>query len=180
MSEIKVGLTGKMRAGKDTVTDYLVANYGFTKFAFGDALKEHANKIFDVPAGAKPREIYQRFGQYCRAIDEDVWVRKCFQSIAESDRGNRVFRPIITDIRQPNEYARCRAEGFVIIRVKADDSVRLERAREAGDKFDKESLNHETERHVDGFEVDFEIDNNGTWRGMAEQVDVIMRELGAK
>lgn len=180
MSDIKIGLTGKMRSGKDTLADYLVENYGFTKFAFGDALKRYVHEIFDVNPNEKPRDIYQRFGQYCRAIDEDVWVRKCFQSIAESDRGNRVLRPVITDIRQPNEYARCRAEGFVIIRVKADDSVRLERAREAGDKFDEESLNHETERHVDGFEVDFEIDNNGTWRGMAEQVDVIMRELGAK
>lgn len=180
MSDIKIGLTGKMRSGKDTLADYLVENYGFTKFAFGDALKRYVHEIFDVNPNEKPRDIYQRFGQYCRAIDGDVWVRKCFQSIAESDRGNRMFRPIITDIRQHNEYDRCRAEGFVIIRVKADDSVRLERAREAGDKFDKESLNHETERHVDGFEVDFEIDNNGTWRGMAEQVDVIMRELGAK
>src|SRR5690606_18048644 len=105
MQNIKIGLTGKMRAGKDTVADYLVENYGFTRFAFGDALKRYVHEIFDVNPNEKPRDIYQRFGQYCRAIDGDVWVRKCFQSIAESDRGNRVFRPVITDIRQPNEYA---------------------------------------------------------------------------
>lgn len=185
MSEIKIGLTGKMRAGKDTVADYLVENYGFTKFAFANALKRYVHEIFEVSEDAKPRDIYQRFGQYCRAIDEDVWVRKCFEDISfcrelpltHLVRGERELRPVITDIRQPNEYARCRAEGFVLIRVVADDNVRLERAREAGDVFDADTLNHETERYVDGFDVDFEVENNGAWRSMAEQVDVIMREL---
>src|SRR5690606_5142088 len=144
MQNIKIGLTGKMRSGKDTLADYLVENYGFTKFAFGDALKRYVHEIFDVNPNEKPRDIYQRFGQYCRSIDGGVWVRKCFQSIAENDRGNRVFRPIITDIRQPNEYARCRAEGLVISRVKADDRVRLERARAACARFDAESMHRET------------------------------------
>jgi len=183
-----------MRAGKDTVADYLVENYGFTKFAFGNALKQYAHEIFGVDPNEKPRDIYQRFGQYCRALDEDVWVRKCFEevqhcrSIAEdrallyAEIGEPVqpFRPVITDIRQPNEFDRCRAEGYVIIRVAADDVTRLERARAAGDVFDAATLNHETERYVNLFDVDFEVENNGRWIDMAEQVDVIMRELGAK
>src|SRR5690625_5115450 len=99
---MKIGLTGKMRAGKDTVADYLVENYGFKKFAFGDALKRYVHEIFDVNQNEKPRDIYQRFGQYCRAIDEDVWVRKCFEDISfcrdlpltHIVRGKRELRPV--------------------------------------------------------------------------------------
>ena len=37
-----IGVTGYAQAGKDTVADYLVEEYGFTKFAFADALRNLA------------------------------------------------------------------------------------------------------------------------------------------
>lgn len=43
-----VGLTGLPRSGKDTVADYLVQEYGFTKFAFADAVYEEVAEAFGV------------------------------------------------------------------------------------------------------------------------------------
>jgi dephospho-CoA kinase len=174
-----IALTGAMRSGKDTVADYLVANYGYTRFAFGDALKRYANEIFDVDeSAAKPRELYQWFGQTMRERDPDVWVRKCFDDIRYSRdcfvTGDDNQRAVISDLRQPSEYARCRAEGYVIIRVKAPESLRIHRAIESADKFALSDLTHDTESHVDGFAVDYEVENGGTLAELYRQIDAVM------
>lgn len=173
---IKIALTGRMRSGKSTVAAYLCENYRFLEFAFADALKNVAHIIFGEPPG-KDRGLYQFVGQTMREYDPDVWVKKLDRSIVEwllhSPRENIV----ITDLRQPNEYEYCRENGYVIIRVNCPDAVRLDRIQEAGDKFDESMLSHETEEHVNTFEVDYEIDNGGNWRGMTEQVDCILRDI---
>lgn len=202
MSLPNIGITGKFRSGKNAVADYLTEKYGYMQFAFGDELKRYAHELFNVDASAKPRELYQWFGQTMRERDPDIWVRKCFDYI-EHRRGviprrersmaayfdapwfdvpwnahaRTQFRVVITDLRQPNEYDRCRAEGYVIIRVTCPDDIRIERARAAGDSFTDEDLRHETEQHVDTFAVDVEIDNNGSLDELYAQVDEVMAEI---
>lgn len=48
-TKIIVGLHGKRGVGKDTVADHLVSEYGFTKIAFADSLRECCAKAWDVP-----------------------------------------------------------------------------------------------------------------------------------
>lgn len=182
-----IAICGKFRAGKDQVARYLTEKYGYTRFAFGDELKRYAHELFGG-SNAKQRELYQWFGQTMRQRDPDIWVRKCFENIEKtrvlSAHWTKApvgypFRAIITDVRQPNEFDRCRDEGYVIIRVIAPDSLRIERARSAGDKFDAKTLDHETERYVDGFAVDYEIENNGTVDELYAMVDSLMEEVAA-
>lgn len=42
-----LGVAGQAGSGKDTVADYLVSTYGFTKVALADPLKRLAYKVFD-------------------------------------------------------------------------------------------------------------------------------------
>ncbi|PAD91639.1 AAA family ATPase [Shouchella clausii] len=183
---LKIALIGKARAGKDSVADLLAEHYGFTKYAFGTALKRHFHDIFGEQDG-KPREGYQWFGQTMRERDPGVWVRKLFEEIDIDSQYDEMFSlapifPVITDARQQNEYDRCRAEGYTIIRVEADDTTRLERMRAAGDRFNIDDLAHDTETQLDAFEADFTVNNGAgvTLDDLKRQVDAIMATLRAR
>ncbi|MBX0320303.1 AAA family ATPase [Shouchella clausii] len=169
---MNIGITGKIRSGKDTVGRYLVDNHSYTQFAFGTRLKEQFFNTFPWMniEGKKPRKNIQMFGQQCRAIDPEVWVKQCFQDIDQWNHYRSEGQVVITDIRQPNEFKKCKEEGYFIIRVEADEDVRIKRMIENGDVFEKEDLYHETELSVDKFDVDLVIDNNGTLEQLIQQI----------
>jgi len=197
---MKIALTGRMRSGKDSVATYLTEEYGFVRFAFGNGIKRVCRDLFPDQFGLtasgdirKPRALLQGVGQAMRAFDPDVWVNDCFRRMALKERmdnayyempwnahARQPFRPVITDLRQPNEYNRLRAEGFVIIRVNAAKGARLLRMLDAGDSFTTADLEHETEQHIDTFAVDYEIDNNGSLTELHAQIDAIMGSLLAR
>lgn len=149
---MRVALIGKMRSGKSTIADLLVENLGYQKLSFGTRLKQFAHQVHDVNEGVKPRKLYQDFGQYNRLIDPDVWVKW-----VERDMGdNRLV--VIDDLRQPNEYEWAKKNGFILFHVKCSDEVRLMRMKNKGEDVDPKLLNHETERHIDGYTYDYTLD----------------------
>jgi dephospho-CoA kinase len=132
-----------------------------------------------VSAQSKPREGYQRFGQLIREeFDENVWVKHLASTVEFLEDSRKTRGIVITDLRQPNEYEWCRANGFIIVRVTAPDELRIARAKAAGDDFSAEDLSHETESHVDSFVVDYEIHNDGTIADLDTKVDEMMAEIG--
>lgn len=173
---MKIVLIGKMRSGKDTVADYAVEKYGFTRFAFGDGIRKVCRILFpeQMKNGNKPRSLLQNVGQSMRKIDNDVWVKYCFNEIEESSQ-TVILNPIITDLRQPNEYQKCRKENYTIIKVSCDEETRLKRILEKNDSFKMEDLNHETELHIDTYEYDYLITNNGSLVELYEQFDEIVK-----
>lgn len=188
---VKVALCGEMRVGKDTVAEYLKKAYGFNAFAFGDRLKEGFHEAYPhIPRDPKPVRGYQLYGQLQRyVVDEDIWIDKCFQEIRlgqyVSTGYNFMnekwdFRPVITDMRQPNEFKRCNLSGFITIRIEAPLEVRIERIKAAGDEFDPNNLNFETETHVREFKVDHIIKNYGDLEDLYKQVDYIMSSHGIR
>ncbi|MBE3649172.1 nucleoside/nucleotide kinase family protein [Paenibacillus polymyxa] len=187
-----IGLIGRLRSGKDEVARYLADNYGYTQFSFGDELKRYAHELFGEPApDEKPRELYQWFGQAVRERDPDIWVRKCFEAIeryaVEKRSLARYFREIprplsavISDVRQPNEYAALQSAGYVLIRVEAPDAVRIDRAIKSGDVFNYADLVHDTETALDGYAADFTVDNSGSLDKLHAQIDEIVAYLSGE
>lgn len=181
---MQIALLGKMRSGKDTVADYAIKKYDFTRYAFGDGIREVCGMLFpdQMKNGNKPRSLLQGVGQMMRQLDNDVWVNKCFKEI-EEDRWSSGFmsghqlKPIITDLRQPNEYERCFNEGYTFIKVQCDEGLRLKRILEKNDNFNMNDLKHETEMHIDKYEYDFLINNDGSLEDLYKQFDYIINQI---
>ena len=191
MKELKIALTGKIRSGKSSIQKHLESRHEMTAFAFANKLKDefHA-KYPGVARFPKPVSGYQTFGQGERASKyEDIWVDKCF---AEIDRiraaatnynitgSENPFMPLVTDLRQPNEYKRLLEEGYIIIRVSAPLEVRKERAAAKGDNISDENYSFDTENHVDTFDVDYDIVNDGTLEELLWEVDMVMTAIKEK
>lgn len=192
---IRIAITGKMRSGKTTAAKHLCMNYDFKILSFGEPIKRIADEYFkhlyepiyencpfsdndeSIAGYKKPRKLLQQIGQLFRQIDEDVWIKRAEQTMQYYELYRDTRGIVIDDLRQPNEYEWARANGFVIIRINAPDELRIERAKAAGDDFDEADLTHETERYIDGFAVDYEIDNAHSLEELERQIDEIIAKI---
>lgn len=191
---IKIALTGKMRAGKDTVfriinetlnekvyaeNDLDSRDVSIAKFAFGDSLKYYAQAIFPEKfvEGKKPRALLQGFGQGLRELNPDVWIQHVDRKIKKHDKHRDLTISIITDLRQPNEYEYCKTNGFYIIKVVAPDEVRMARMTASGDAFNPEDVTHDTESYVDGYRADFTINNNVSLPILETNVSNVVKDI---
>lgn len=179
---LKIALCGRMRSGKDTVAEYLVANYGFKRFAFGDSIREVCHQLYpeQFEDGAKPRALLQGVGQSLRTFDEDVWVKRVLRLIEMYHAQIRQPNVVISDLRQPNEYAALKRKDFVIIRVNASDELRVKRMESAGDAYNPADLAHKTESYVDKFRVHYDVYNTADLSFLFEQIDRIIADIQAK
>lgn len=189
MAPNKIALTGHARSGKDSLARYAHLFYDYRLTAFGDVLKRMAHRAYPwIPREPKPRRLYQEYGQALRQLPvpnaENVWIEHALDDVSEYEKWcryeGRQARVMITDLRQPNEFTRLKAEGYTIIRVTAPLETRLDRARQAGDAFDAKDFEHDTEKWIDGFEVSYEIVNDGSLIDLYAKFDAIMRELNVE
>jgi dephospho-CoA kinase len=175
---VQIALAGEMRSGKDTVANYLIEEHGFKRFAFGDGIVKTGQRLFpDQFEKGKPRKLLQDFGQACVAIDKNVWVNFMFREMLFQGVDPVEDNVVITDLRQPHEYEKLVESGFQIARVNCKPYIRKQRILEAGDNFSEEQFNHSTEQHIRTFEVDFELDNNGTKEQLIEQTKVMLMNI---
>ena len=162
-----IGLTGYAQSGKDTVAKVLVENYGFTRVAFADKIREYLyemNPMFDSIAGepvfvrdrvdrdgwekAKQspqiRRLLQNSGVAARKIfGENFWVNQALGPI-----GIGYPNVVITDVRFTNEADTLKANGAQIWRIKRQGVEAVN--------------NHVSEHELDGYKVDQIFTNNGT------------------
>src|SRR5690606_19904413 len=122
----------------DTSADYLNDKYGLVSFTYGVILERGCHIEYShIPKDPKPVRGYQLYGQLMKYVkDSNNWIDQCLDKIdyikeaAENYNiiGSEVqFMPMITDLRQPDEYDRLIEEGYTIIRVTCPDHIRLER-----------------------------------------------------
>jgi hypothetical protein len=172
-----VGIAGYARSGKDTIADYLVENEGYTKISFSTPMKEAMyrlnpritiNENVNQPLrigvdiygweGLKERSpdirgLLQRFGTEVgrEMFDEDFWVDYALNSIPDGGKA------VIADVRYPNEANAIRALGGKVFRVERDGVG--------------PANSHASENALDGYEFDGTIYNQGTIRGLYNDVE---------
>lgn len=176
-----VGLSGKKRSGKDTFAQVLVDEFGFTRVAFADALKETVlrlnpivdafntgawvatTRLADVVGGEgwekakerpEVRRLLQEHGLAIREVMPSFWIDAAMKKADEFER------VVLTDVRFPNE-ADAVGEGLLI---------RIDRP--ALMTFDE----HLSETALDDYgNFDEYVLNSGTVEDLHEKARAIMR-----
>lgn len=173
---ILIGITGRAGSGKDTIGDYLKANYNFRSVSFAAPLKEGVKAMFgldnthlDHPLkeqvlsdiGKSPRQIMQLLGtEFGRnLVHQDIWLLLAKKKVdAYAALG---FNVCITDVRFENEAEFVRKQGGQVLHVVRGD---------AGTKFA-----HPSEAGVEMAMGEWKIENNGTMDELYKKVDMLMR-----
>lgn len=156
-----VGIAGRARVGKDTLTDFLLAQYGGYRHSFAAPLKSMLkagfNLDFDdpywvdrketvIPAlGRSPRELMQTLGtEWGRMlVHPDVWL-----ILATGTLHNRGPGMIVSDLRFENEAAWVRRMGGVVIHLQREAAPQVK--------------DHKSEAGIAVQPVDLQVFNNGS------------------
>lgn len=119
-----IGLCGFARAGKDTVAKGLVERYGFTRFAFADAIRREveaqygvapfADDAKDAPGGdgVSYRDILLEHGHRRREQNPDYWIEAIERSICQPPTPANI---VVSDCRMEREIDWVREnDGFLV------------------------------------------------------------------
>jgi len=169
-----IAISGKQRAGKDTVANYLVDNYGFRRISFAQPIKTLAVSYF----GLDPKDVYvnkpdyvrkvlQDIGKIGRYINEDFWVEQALRSYNPKDN------IVISDLRFQNEARYLKSLDGILVRIESDYHDRLTR----GPLTNEEDI---SEIDLDDYQFDYYLYNNSSLGELYMQVDILMEELRDK
>ena len=167
-----IGITGKKRHGKDTVSDYLVSKYGFKKYVLADTLKRGLKEMFGLTDDQlwgdnkevkdkfwnySPRELMQIIGTDLirKQFDQDFFVKSLRKKILEDSPD----RAIVSDIRFSNEAKMIEDLGGIVYRVER--------------KSIKNEDSHCSENDLDNKEF-ITIQNDGDLNELYDKIDILM------
>jgi hypothetical protein len=172
-----IGLSGYAQAGKDSVANILVENYGYQRVAFADPIRDllyatnpmlkegyRVQGLVDVYGWDRvkvdypeARRLLQDLGVGARKTFGDMfWVQQALRQV--NPEGNYV----ITDVRFPNEAKA----------IREYDNAQIWRIKRAGIS----AVNsHESESAMDGESVDQIFLNNGTLEDLQVLISTRMR-----
>jgi hypothetical protein len=192
-----IGICGKAGAGKDTIGDHLIKEYGFEKIAFADPIKRLVkdvlvlddHTVYDRVAREQPleqwggrsvRECLQFIGTdlFREQFDNDIWVKSLWFRIQNSEKNY-----VITDLRFPNEIdslAQYGGKDFTSIKVHrkgCDGHVgnTLPPFKRFLYKLIRKDTRHASEKF--DLQAEYDVDNNDSYESLYSKIDNLMAEL---
>ena len=174
MNEIlRIGFSGKQRAGKDTSAEYLVDKYSGLIMKFADPIydiEESAYHIAGLGSPEKyPKSMRRGFLQFIgtewgrRVIDPNIWINAMDEKLSRADTKHISANIFVTDVRFPNEADLLRKHGFKIIRISRPLEARLA----AG----ASNLDHESETALDNYQFDKVINNDNGYSDLYQKLE---------
>lgn len=161
-------IIGKMGAGKDTLAEILVKNYGYTQTSIAGRLKQIAELLYaDVFATGdrnQKRIILQKLGDLLRSQNINIFNEALVREIETK----KLAPVVISDVRYSMEYDFFVSRGFIPVKISIEDSVRFERLLARDGSYPSiETLNHKSENDICAASGNLfvEVDNN---HGFAE------------
>lgn len=128
-----IGIVGKARSGKDTVANFLVAEFNFAKLSFADPLKAIIMELFDMSHeqlygdlkevvdkryAQTPRWLLQYIGtNVFRKLHENIWVNAGIRQCEKTLANQNVAGIVISDVRFQNEFSAIKEAGGQLWKV---------------------------------------------------------------
>ena len=182
MDRIIIGIAGKIAAGKDTVANYLINQYGAQQLKFSKVLRDILQRIYkDIS-----RENMQKMSTMLRnTFGDDLLANVIYNDILNSNEKMIVIDGVrrLTDI----EILRSLPE-FKLLFIDTDIENRYQRLIQRNENIDDRNKTFddfqkedqaEAEINIDKLKsiADYIIDNNGNIDNLYKQIDKIITEL---
>lgn len=144
---LKVAVSGKMGAGKTTLTNLIQQHHELKQpqneafyaepypcsrqLSLAAPVKKVAQEYFLMPENQKDRPLLQQIGQQFRQIRPSVWIDLLISQahqISEEFRTQNIEGCLVCDdVRFPNELDALREDGWFLIRLEVDEEIREKR-----------------------------------------------------
>ncbi|MGC9058293.1 MAG: AAA family ATPase [Candidatus Nanoarchaeia archaeon] len=182
-----LGIIGRIGAGKDVATQYLVEKYGFKEIHMGNLVREELKEL----GIAESRENLQKYSrERTEQFGKDYWAKKVVQKIKElSKAGESKF--VINGIRRLEEVELPKKEfreEFKLLLIEASPEIRFARLQERkrpGDPTNFEAFlaQEQAELKLYDFEkiesfADFRIKNEQDINYLYFELDKLVKNLG--
>lgn len=185
MHKIIIGLIGEKGAGKGTVSDYLIANYGAEHFGTSKILKR---TVSDLHLELTRDNFIKLALVLKEGFGADVVINSLIQDIELQSTSDIVIADGIRMHDDVKPFLDKYGRNFYLIYVTADMKLRYERTKLRKEKAheDKMTWNEfileearltEVSIHEVGRHADFIIDNNGGEAELTEQIKTIMEQI---
>jgi dephospho-CoA kinase len=175
-----IAISGKFAVGKTSAAEILVNNAGYKRLSMAQPIKDFVLQAYGTidkgatlttyPDGSKSvRQVMQEVGQRMKEVDRNIWLKMLKSQI---DECFYVGTPVvIDDMRFPFEAEFLRANGFIIARLTAPDSVRFARYSAIYGRPPSHKEIHDTsEVHVPLISADIEIDGEESPEAVADRL----------
>lgn len=148
---LKLGRRTRVKAFGSKIYDMCYAALGMDR----DYMSESEFKSVIVYGGLTGRQFMILVATKMREIDNSFFVNLTMEW------GDCIY----SDMRDPVEYKAVREREGIFIRVKRDNLVKVD---------------HPNESYLDSYEIDYEIDNNGTLKELEIKVKEISQQIMKK
>lgn len=181
-----IGFLGQKHSGKDTCAEFLVKNFNFERFAFGDSVKDICRILFgfndeqlygnkkeeiDLRLNITPRETFQKigteFGQYIiHEILPNLNIEKRTLWTQILDNIDKSKNIVISDVRFQHEINAIKKNGGIIIKINRNTNKNI---------FNQHSSEQEI-HNISSSNIDFFICNDDTLDNLFNQLYLIIEQ----
>lgn len=180
--KIIIGLTGQIACGKGVVKNFLTEKYRAGDYRFSTILRD---VLIRLNLEQSRRNIQKLSTILRKNFSEDILAKVMAQDVKKDRRHFIVIDGIrrLADIKFLKEVP-----GFFLVSVKANKKIRYQRVvkRNENPGDDRKTYqqflsddNQETEREIPKTmrRANFEIDNNGNWEELWQQIHQLVKKI---
>jgi dephospho-CoA kinase len=183
MAKYIIGIAGEMASGKDTVTNYLVEQYGAVQYRFSDPLRS----ILGILHKEITRDNLTALSTHLRTAFGQDLLAHVIEREAEKNPNELV---VIDGVRRISDIDLVQGkDNFFLVYVDADVHVRYKRLHKRGQNEDDATLSfeefledhgNETERFIPELKnvAQEVIFNEGSLAELHSEVDTVMAKYG--